>query len=98
MHIVLTSYWGDDTPLGIQKEYARQLTQLNGRLREITPGSGAYFNEADPNEPNWQNTFFGANYARLKQIKDRVDPQGLFMCLHCVGSEDWSKDMSCPRR
>jgi hypothetical protein len=39
-------------------------------LRDITPNSGAYLNEADYNEPNWQKTFFGDNYDRLKSIKE----------------------------
>ena len=40
-------------------------------LREITPNSGAYWNEADYIEPNWEESFWGAdNYAKLKQIKE----------------------------
>jgi len=39
-------------------------------LRDITPNSGAYWNEADYNEPNWQKTFFGGNFDRLKSIKE----------------------------
>jgi hypothetical protein len=44
-------------------------------LRDITPGSGAYQNEAAVHEPNWQQSFWGAtNYARLLAIKKRYDP------------------------
>ncbi|KAI1288846.1 hypothetical protein EDD11_009614 [Mortierella claussenii] len=60
------------------------------RLRDLTPRSGAYFNEADLNEPNWQTTLFGHGYACLKAIKNRVDPRGFFTCRSCVGSEDWT--------
>ena len=36
--------------------------------------------------------FWGANYARLRQVKDKYDPDGLFFVHHGVGSEDWSPD------
>ncbi|KAF9109612.1 hypothetical protein BGX27_007413 [Mortierella sp. AM989] len=98
MHIVTMTGWEDTTPVAIQQLFARKLTQATQRLRDISPGSGAYFNEADANEPNWQTNFFGSNYDRLKRIKDKVDPSGLFVCRNCVGSEDWSKDFNCPRR
>jgi hypothetical protein len=62
--------------------------------------SSCYFNEADPNEPNWQQKFFGTQdiYDRLKSIKKSVDPNGLFICKNCVGSDDWSADLNCPKR
>ena len=40
----------------------------------------------------WQQAFWGAHYARLKQIKRRYDPEGLFFVHHSVGSEDGSAD------
>ncbi|KAG0235998.1 hypothetical protein BGW41_000585 [Actinomortierella wolfii] len=90
--------WSDDTPYTEQIELQRKLTKANDALRRITPGSGTYQNEADPNEPNFQQSFFGANYPRLYKIKHRYDPQGLFVCRRCVGSDDWNSDGTCPRR
>ncbi|KAG0027070.1 hypothetical protein BGZ81_005902 [Podila clonocystis] len=98
MHIVAMGYWEDGTPIAVQNVIARKLTAATQRLRDLTPGSGAYMNEADPNEPNWQDAFFGSNYPRLKSIKNQVDPHGLFACRKCVGSEDWNNDFTCPRR
>ncbi|CAF4430624.1 unnamed protein product [Rotaria magnacalcarata] len=51
---------------------------------------GSYLNVADPNEPNWKQRFFDsqAMYDRLKSIKQVADPQGLFICKNCVGSDD----------
>ncbi|KAF4595165.1 RNA polymerase II mediator complex component SRB4 [Ophiocordyceps camponoti-floridani] len=43
-------------------------------LRDLTPRSGAYMNEALPFERDWQHTFWGSNYERLLAIKKRVDP------------------------
>ncbi|KAK0729871.1 hypothetical protein B0H67DRAFT_13871 [Lasiosphaeris hirsuta] len=34
-------------------------------MRELAPDSGAYMNEADPEEPDWQHQFWGDNYKRL---------------------------------
>lgn len=56
-------------------------------IYNITAGAGTYVNEADYFEPDWQQSFWGENYARLLAIKKRVDPEGLFNCHHCVGSE-----------
>jgi FAD/FMN-containing dehydrogenase len=45
--------------------------------------------EADPEEPNWQTAFYGEKYERLLEIKNRVDPWGLFWAQTAVGSEGW---------
>ena len=58
-------------------------------LRELAPATGAYVNEADPTEPEWQKTFWGENYARLAWLKKKWDPKGVFWCRPCVGSEEW---------
>ena len=57
--------------------------------------AGAYSNEADAREPNWRTTFFGTNYPRLKQVKRRYDPEGLFIVTAGVASEDWDRDARC---
>jgi FAD/FMN-containing dehydrogenase len=56
-------------------------------LRDATPGAGSYVNETDYFEPDWQHAFWGDNYPRLLSIKRKYDPDGLFVCHHCVGSE-----------
>ena len=59
-------------------------------LERATPGDGgAYQNEADFRQPNWQQTFFGESYGRLLGVKRRWDPRGLFYVLKGVGSEGW---------
>jgi hypothetical protein len=64
-------------------------------IRDVTPWAGSYVNEADYFEPNWQQQFWGESYQRLSEIKGKYDPEGLFFCHHCVGSERWSKDGLC---
>eukprot|EP00041_Stephanoeca_diplocostata_P031355 m.975489 g.975489 ORF g.975489 m.975489 type:complete len:662 (+) comp23941_c0_seq2:3854-5839(+) len=58
--------------------------------------SGSYWNEADYFDPEFQRSFWGEdNYVRLLNIKDTYDPDGLFTCHHCVGSERWTPDGNC---
>ena len=65
-------------------------------LQENTPGAGSYFNEADYFELNWQDNFWGMeNYERLLLIKQKWDPQELFYCHNCIGSEDWEEGGMC---
>jgi hypothetical protein len=64
---------------------------------EGVPLSGSYWNEADFFDPEWQVSHWGrVNYERLLKIKDELDPAGLFVCHHCVGSERWTPDGNCP--
>jgi len=61
-------------------------------IRKLLPRVGSYVWETDFFEPNWQDAFWGGNYARLRAVKDKYDPRGLFFLHHGVGSEDWSAD------
>ncbi|KAF9975821.1 hypothetical protein BGZ73_000362 [Actinomortierella ambigua] len=90
--------WPDDAPYAEQVALQRTLTKATDRLRALAPRSGTYQNEADVNEPHFQQSFFGTNYPRLYRLKHKYDPKGLFVCRHCVGSDDWNADGSCPRR
>jgi FAD/FMN-containing dehydrogenase len=60
-------------------------------LRAATPGAGSYVNETDYFEPNWQEAFWGENYPKLLAIKRKYDPDGFFVCHHCVGSEEGTR-------
>jgi FAD/FMN-containing dehydrogenase len=61
-------------------------------LRVAAPDTGAYVNECDYFQDDWQRAFWGPNYRRLARIKHRYDPGGLFTVHHGVGSESWSAD------
>ncbi|TLD29206.1 hypothetical protein PspLS_04277 [Pyricularia sp. CBS 133598] len=63
--------------------------ELEKSMRERSPGTGTYMNEADWGNPLWKEDFYGANWEKLKKIKKDVDPDGVFYCPTCVGSEDW---------
>jgi FAD/FMN-containing dehydrogenase len=81
-----------ETPAGWKASVENLNTNVLKPLREVTPAGGSYGNEADIAEPDWQQAFWGKNYARLLKIKKEVDPTGLFYVHHGVGSEDWVVD------
>lgn len=55
-------------------------------LRDLSPGSGAYQNEADVYEPNPVDSFWGQeNYAKLVAMKKELDPENVLTCWGCVG-------------
>lgn len=64
-------------------------TEATQALRDLAPDTGAYANEADPTEPQWQETFYGDNYPRLLALKQQWDPHGVFWYKNGVGSELW---------
>lgn len=61
-------------------------------LEGATPGADAYVNEANWQQQNWQQVFYGSNYDRLRAIKTAHDPHDLFYGLTSVGSEVWTAD------
>ena len=61
-------------------------------LRQLVPNAGAYVAEGNYFDSRWWMSFWGANYPRLLAVKQRYDPDGLFIVHHGVGSEGWSED------
>lgn len=67
VHATLTTKWSFD-PAKWNQMLANQDPMTNDimpAIERITPGSGAYMNEADFRQPGFQQEFFGANYLPL---------------------------------
>ena len=61
------------------------------QFRDLTPGGGAYINEATFDDVNWKDDYYGINYDRLNAIKQEYDPTHTFWAVTAVGSDDyWS--------
>jgi len=83
---------GHEPDLARARRDAERVGKAMDVLRRLVPKPGAYVSESDYFEADWQNAFWGGNYPRLKAVKDKYDPEGLFFVHHGVGSEDWSPD------
>jgi FAD/FMN-containing dehydrogenase len=85
LHASLSIEWDSSTSFQQQQTFFQDVTNLTALLRSVAPDSGAYLNEADYFEPDWQQSFWGAaNYARLQQVKAAYDPSNTFTCHLCV--------------
>jgi hypothetical protein len=71
---------------------ATMIANAMGELRKVGPEPAAYVSESNFFEKDWQHSYWGTNYERLRAIKRQYDPDGLFFVHHGVGSEDWSDD------
>lgn len=60
-------------------------------MKDATPILGTYLNEADPNDPDWKEAFYGNQYSWLESVKHKYDPEGVFWCYRCVGYEGWEE-------
>lgn len=91
VHATLTTVWSFD-PADWDQMLANQKLMTDTVIPVIeaaTPGSGAYLNEGDFQQPNFQDVFFGSKYETLLGIKAKYDPSGLLYSTKAVGSEAW---------
>lgn len=71
---------------------AHEIDLAAAELRKIAPNPGSYVSESNYFNASWQRAYWGTNYGRLRAIKRKYDPDGLFFVHHGVGSEEWSAD------
>ncbi|KAK1964568.1 FAD-binding domain-containing protein [Colletotrichum sublineola] len=93
LSLIITAVWSWDRPWAEAEGLLSELTNVVMPVLEAaTPGAGAYANEANWQQPEWQGVFYGDNYERLQSIKATYDPQGLLYGRTAVGSEAWAED------
>ncbi|KAK6833641.1 hypothetical protein PG987_008335 [Apiospora arundinis] len=74
------------------REAGEEINSMLEPWRKVAPvseGGGAYLNEANVLEPDWQVNFYGKQYPELLRIKQKWDPKGVFYATTGVGSENW---------
>jgi FAD/FMN-containing dehydrogenase len=92
--LVMSAYsmpYSDSVPfadMAARQEYIRDTVMPI--VSRVTPDAGAYINEADYLQRDWQQVFYGENYGKLLDVKKRYDPKGLFWNSIAVGSEGWA--------
>jgi len=77
---------------GYARKQARAVDDATAELRKIVADPGSYVSESNYFNPSWQTAFWGENHPRLRAVKQKYDPDGLFFVHHGVGSEEWSAD------
>jgi hypothetical protein len=89
-HFILVALWEDTAADADIAALSKTLTtDWMQKWRNASIGAGAYMSEADINEPDFQQAFYGSHYRRLYDLKQKYDPSGLFYAPTAVGSEDW---------
>ncbi|KAL2008121.1 hypothetical protein VTN00DRAFT_8103 [Thermoascus crustaceus] len=89
---VITTPWDFYAPTSEMIALQEKMTNdYIPRLQALAPDSGAYLNEADFRQPNFQQAFYGSNYQTLRQIKDKYDPFDMFYATTAVGSDEWTE-------
>lgn len=84
----------DITPSMALSETADWLDENKEKLwREWAPDSGAYMNEGNPYNTEFKHDFYGSNYDRLMQVKQKYDPTESLYVLSGVGSDGWNYDL-----
>jgi hypothetical protein len=78
--------------LATARRNASDIGKAADELRSIVPNPGSYVSESNYFERDWQRSFWGQNYPRLRAVKVKYDPAGLFFVHQGVGSEEWSAD------
>ncbi|KAF2172800.1 hypothetical protein M409DRAFT_35390 [Zasmidium cellare ATCC 36951] len=87
---VVTTPWNFTAPWSQMVANANKMTdKFIPILKDISPGSGTYINEADFQDPDFKQDYYGVNYDRLLQIKQKYDPNHTFYALTAVGSDYW---------
>ena len=95
LHTLAFSPWDWDAPISTMQSRERLLTEvINPALVNLAPGSGTYMNEANFNQSDAAEAFFGRNLERLRSIKKKYDPLDLFYAPTAIGSEAWVPDAS----
>lgn len=79
-----TSWAQDDDPAVVSANQ-RWLAELAEALSPYV-SDGAYQNFIDPDRADWRTAYYGANYPRLVEIKERVDPDRVFTFEQSIGS------------
>lgn len=83
---------GHEPDISTARRQAQAIDRAVSEVRALLPEVGSYLAEGDYFDKAWRQSFWGPNYARLLAVKDRYDPDGLFVVHHGVGSERWSAD------
>lgn len=71
------AYFGPSEPAASKAAAVVWLNHLHAQLAPSGSG-GAFVNYIDADQQDWQRSYYGGNWQRLRRVRGRYDPQGLF--------------------
>ena len=96
LSLAIPAFWNFTAPLEENDAREQTMREVVDLLLKSIGGegkeTGVYMNEADFEQEDWKNAFYGANYRKLLEVKEKYDPQGLFWVRTGVGSDAWVED------
>jgi len=73
----LLGSWDAGAPATVAEATQTWLRDMYATVRPLV-GRGAYVNYADAELSDWEDAYYGANYARLRLVKAKYDPDRIF--------------------
>ncbi|KAL4804420.1 hypothetical protein BDV18DRAFT_30991 [Aspergillus unguis] len=90
----ITTPWEWNADAEMLAQQRRMTDDYIPTLRALAPESGAYMNEGDFRQPDWQQVFYGENYDALRSVKAKYDPDDVFYASQAVGADEWTVSTS----
>ncbi len=81
---------------GIAPESGAYLNEVRSLITLSTRTPYSLLLQASPYEFDWKKSFFGTHYDKLRAIKQKYDPQSLFLVHEGIASDEWDADLVCP--
>ena len=93
VHHIVARGWQPDSNDSVKDAVRDDITNVKMQaLKNLAPRTGAYMNEADANDPDLMQDFYGPTRVRiLEGFKALYDPHSVFYCRTCIGSLAWEE-------
>ena len=95
VHNIVARGWAPGTDQATIDAIRKDITTVKVQaMKDLAPDTGCYMNEADKYDPDFLRDFYGEHLERLERVKRKYNPEDVFYCPTCVGSEKWKEDGS----
>lgn len=93
LHDIVARGYAADADSEVRAQVHGDITYVKiGSMKALAPNTGCYMNEADGEDPEYLRDFYGDMLGRHVVAKVNYDPESVFYCPTCVGSDAWKED------